>query len=161
MVVSFHFHTYFFSFIPKEPSVNLQRVMFKAGPGINRLSLQRGSTVWFLLKDVSGVQRVSAADSWEIDSWDLSQAEQCWTAGPVIQDTSRTGRGVSAADVQRPTAKCVYVCVGAFSWRPRFFPIIRLAERCSVPADLDLSTTWGPIRCVGWVKFQSKREAIF
>lgn len=91
--------------------------MFKAGQDSNRLSLQRGRAVWFLLQDSSGVRWVSVADSLEIDSWALSQAEQCWTTWAVIQGTN--GPGVEAADVVYPSVKWVCLRVWFFGWRPR------------------------------------------
>lgn len=132
--------------------------MFKAGQDSNRLSLQRERAVWFLLQDSSGVRWVSAADSLEIDSWDLSQAEQCWTTWAVIQGTSGVGGGGVPADVVYPSVKCVFVC-GLLA-EGHVPSVIRTAEWYSVPADLFLST-WGPINGSRRVKFQRNGNLLF
>lgn len=92
--------------------------MFKAGQNSNRLSVQRRKAVWFLLQDLSGLWWVSVADSLEIDSWDLSQAEQCWTTWAVIQGTSRAewrwGKNCRCGE----ECICERACVWSFGWRP-------------------------------------------
>lgn len=92
--------------------------MFKAGQNSNRLSVQRRKAVWFLLQDLSGVRWVSVADGLEIDSWDLSQAEQCWTTWAVIQGTSRAewrwGKNCRCGE----ECICERACVWSFGWRP-------------------------------------------
>lgn len=92
--------------------------MFKAGQNSNRLSVQRRKAVWFLLQDLSGVRWVSVADGLEIDSWDLSQAEQCWTTWAVIQGISRAewrwGKNCRCGE----ECICERACVWSFGWRP-------------------------------------------
>lgn len=137
--------------------------MFKAGQDSNRLSLQRGRAIWFLLLDSSGVPRFSVADSLEIDSWDLSQAEQCWTTWAVIQDTSGVGwrwDGCRCGVSLSGTCVCRCMCLCGLLAGGHVPLVIRTTEWYSVPVDLGLST-WGPISGSRWVKFQRKWKSVF
>lgn len=131
--------------------------MFKAGQNSNRLSVQRKKAVWFLLQDLSGVWWVSVADSLEIDSWDLSQAEQCWTTWAVIQGTSRAewrwGKNCRCGE----ECICERACVWSFGWRP--YP------SCHQDCWMVLSTCrlrskhLGIHQCFGMSKISKKMES--
>lgn len=112
--------------------------MFKAGQDSNRLSLQRERDVWFLLQDSSGVRWVSVADSLEIGSWDLSQAEQCWTTQAVIQrhqwSRVEVGRQQMWCIPQSNVCVCACMC-GLLAEGHASLLVPRKAEWYSVPAD--------------------------
>lgn len=96
--------------------------MFKAGPDSNRLSLQRGRAVWFLLQDSSGGsegQRRRQLGDWQ---------RRSFPGGAVFDNMSSDlwhqrlqGRGGEAADVVCPSVKCVCVCVCPF-WQRAMSP---------------------------------------
>lgn len=86
------------------------------------------------------MQWVSVADSSEIDSGDLSQAEQCWTTRAVIHGTSGAGWRWGGCMWCVPMSS---VCAGF--WLEAVSPL-------SPGLPNGTQCTWGPINVSGRVK---------